>query len=333
MRRSNQKFTLILVTLASMLLISPPSAQVQNTTWVALGPFGEFNNEQTKVNGRLRSIEIRSIPNDYYVFVGVSSGGLWRSLGSAPAQWTNLGNKLPNPSVGAFAVHPNNIDNILVGTGDLNRYQGSGMFRTSTSGQNWVQISITVNPNYFFRILYLPGNTSIVLAATDSGLLRSIDGGVNWTVVLTGIVSDLVIDPSNAQRQYACRSEGNVSGVYRSDNGGVDWTLKTASVIQSADFGHGSLAVCQSSPTNLAVVYAKGNEKPVKGVLRSSNSGDDWTRIDGLPVAEGGEADHALAIAFRPTNASEIYVGANRLWQTTNGGTDWLKIQNQSIAQ
>lgn len=300
------------------------------TPWVPIGPTGDFGTGTFETtNGRIRSIHIQSIENDYYVYVGASSGGIWRAKGSTGPAWTSLGDRLPNPAVGAFAVHPNNSNDILVGTGDYNRYGGAGMlFRTTDAGQNWTKISLTVNPNAFFRIYYLPGNPNVVLAASSAGLLRSTNGPNGpWSVVLGGTISDLVIHPTNANTQYCCRAttSGNDGGVYRSTDAGQTWTLITSAYAPANEIGHSRIAVCRNVPNNLAFVYEFNGI--IHGIRRSTNGGNTWTVITGDPI-NAGQAFHALAIAFRPTNANELYVGANELWRSLDGGITWTYLRD-----
>jgi len=68
-----------------------------DTSWTPIGPTGNFNTTDQNDIGRIRSMHIQAIIGDYYVYVGGSSGGLWRARGSTGPVWTSLGDNLPNP--------------------------------------------------------------------------------------------------------------------------------------------------------------------------------------------------------------------------------------------
>jgi hypothetical protein len=57
--------------------------------WIPIGPTGDFGSGQPQI-GRVRSIHIQPITGDYYVYIGASSGGLWRSRRSTGPAWTDI---------------------------------------------------------------------------------------------------------------------------------------------------------------------------------------------------------------------------------------------------
>ncbi|HYW81155.1 MAG TPA: hypothetical protein VE890_16350, partial [Thermoguttaceae bacterium] len=74
----------------------------------------------------------------------------------------------------------------------------------------------------------------------EGGVLRTIDGGVNWSNLselgLSGLpdgpVSDLVADPGNADTFYAAVVG---QGIYRTTNGGTSWTSATGDLPGASD--------------------------------------------------------------------------------------------------
>jgi photosystem II stability/assembly factor-like uncharacterized protein len=313
-------------------------AQITPYPWSPIGPKGDLPSatEKIGVNGRIRAIEIRDLGGgDFYTYAGASSGGLWRSRGSmGPSVWTALGNTLPNPSVGALAVSPSNPDDILVGTGDWRRYAGAGMFHTIDGGLTWTKILLSPAPGFFFRILYYPSIPSIVLAATDKGLFRTDHGPDDplngWTLVLSGTVTDLAIDPSNATIQYACVKAGGLpgGGVFKSTDSGNTWVLKTDGYAPANQVGRGSISICRDFPTNVVFLYE--TNCLMADVLKSSDGGITWSSIVGnlftLPNAgpNNNQNCHAQAIAFRPNNPSEVFLAGADFYHTSDGGQNWI---------
>ena len=297
----------------------PPS--IAGSPWTRLGPVGNVSLQ----NGRIAGIHLRSDGSgSHLVYAGACNGGLWVARAvDGVGHWTSLGDNLPNPSVRAFAVNPTNPGRIIVGTGDYLRARGGGMFQTANGGASWTQIPISPTPDSFFRIHFLPSNPNVLLAASDQGILRSTDGGNTWTTRLSGFASDLIFHPTNANLQFACSHSGG-RGVFKSTDAGVTWTRIVHAVLpDSGDFGRASIAICRDFPLHMALLVEGGFN--LQGVYRTTNGGTTWTNITNNLAGFGdGQIWHAQAIAYRPNDSNQIYVGAVDIAHTTNGGTTWL---------
>lgn len=309
--------------------------------WKPVGPKGNF--DTSDFNGRLTGIHIRKIGVAAFIYTGACSGGMWLTAANSPS-WSSIGETLPNPSVRAFAIHPSNFLEILAGTGDWRRYPGAGMYRSLNGGTSWDEVILPVTPDSFFRIHYLPTNPNIVVAAcgsrgdaTRGGILRSTRGGVSdsWDFAhrdtggeMRGVATDLVLHPTNPSIQYACLLiPGSISGrgVYKSTDSGATWTMLTdPSLPTGSSFDRASIAICRDAPQNLALLVEDDNR--LQGVFKSTDGGDTWTNITTGSLANfgGNQVFHAQAIAFRPNDPQEIYVGAVGLAKTNDGGASWL---------
>jgi photosystem II stability/assembly factor-like uncharacterized protein len=172
-----------------------------------------------------------------------------------------------------------------------------------------------------------PGNPNTLLAASDAGLLRTTTGPTGtWNVVLSGQVTDFIIHPTNPNILYCCRQKmaSIQGGVYKSTDAGQTWFPITPNEL-SDRFGNARVAICRDAPSNVAFVYEFNGQ--IDGGGKSTNDGSTWTMFPSLP-AQRGEASHALAIAIRPTNPNEIYVAAQGLYRTTDGGANWEELRN-----
>ncbi len=297
--------------------IRRPSAAA--SSWISTGPTGNFVGRE--YNGRVAGIEIQPDGGSgYHLYVGASSGGLWKSTGSNLGSWVRLGDSLPNPSVRAFAVDPADSSRIFVGTGDYDRIKGSGLFVTTSGGAVWDPVTLSVNPEAFYRLSFVPGSAHTLLAASDQGILRSTTGGTTWDVVQVGHCTDLVIDPATPQRMYATvRGQG----LFRSIDGGGSWTLSTdPDLAPAADWGRASLAICRDTPATVALVVEKAHV--TRGVYRTTDSGGDWTNITGSLEGFGGQMSHAQAIAIHPSDPDQIFVGSVEIAVTPNAGSNWI---------
>lgn len=304
--------------------------------WQPLGPRGDFGGR----NGRMAGIHLRAIPSssDYWVFAGASSGGVYRASGAAGPAWTSFGDGIPNPSARAFDVHPDDIDDIIVGTGDYRRYGGAGLYRRVAG--TWTEITLPESPDAFFRVAFLPGQPDTILAAAASwnagatgGVFRSTDGGANWQETLADACTDIVIHPTNPMVMYACVVRGQ-RGIYRSTDAGGTWSFLSNPVApDSVRLNRGTLAICRDAPQTLAVIVEFNSA--LEGIFRSTNGGSSWDDItsgaEGIDLA--GQSSHAQAIAFRPNDPDEIYVGVIELARTSDGGASWdVKEKEHGIA-
>jgi len=309
-------------------------------TWAPIGPRGNLGlADGEQCNGRIASIQIDGASGELYV--GASSGGIWRANPNPelPLVWHDLGQNLPHPSVGALAVHPNDPDDILVGTGDSGREAGpgggfaggTGLFHTTDAGGHWTEVLVSTAqllfpPATFYRVLYQPGSHDVILAATNLGLFRS-EGGPSgpWAQVQTpGSFTDLVFDPSNADTAFACIIGGpQGTGLYKSPDAGRNWQ-QILSMNQGA---RGAIAICRHAPNVIATAWESGSL--VTAILRSVNGGRNWSSLGGT----GGNADPSvLAIAIAPNDANQVYVGSTGLWWTLNAGQTWELTSPRPIA-
>ncbi|HEY7389701.1 MAG TPA: hypothetical protein VH640_14390, partial [Bryobacteraceae bacterium] len=106
------------------------------------------------------------------------------------------------------------------------------MFVTTDGGSTWSAIqtgALQVN-----ALAIPPGQSSIIYAATSSGLLKSVDGGATWTNLIASAVSATLValDPKNPAIVYAVYAAPPVNGALpaaitlaRSADAGATWTV------------------------------------------------------------------------------------------------------------
>lgn len=288
------------------------------------------------------------------LFIGASSGGLFK-LGRFPIVpdwriWVPLSWNLEgSPSVGAFLVHPSDSNRILIGTGDRGRGDdvGSGLYRTSNGGASWSKVTITPQSAFFDKIVVdiddPSGNT--VVAATDTGLWKSVDFGQNWIRVYTGAagagVTDVVQHPSGSPWYLGVPGTGVVRcpgfGGYCFSDIGIndpvtrvtvavadsdpDWVFAlVAGRMTCSDYPYQACFTnfdCTGSASNLCT---RINSGLLNGIYRSGDSGATFTRIEapGVDQISGGQAFHAQAMAVDPTEPDRLMVGMAGVQMTYN---------------
>jgi uncharacterized repeat protein (TIGR01451 family) len=277
-------------------------------TWAQQGPApivqnGRTTNAFEAVSGRIGALAIRK---DGTVILGAAQGGVW-TYDETTKMWTSRTKDSDTQSVGSLAIAPSN-DNIV--------YMGSG--EGSLSGD----------------------------AYYGDGIYRSADGGVTWkhvSTLFTGqSVSDIAVDPTNANHLYAATLRGRAGvrrvsaptqtsfGVWESTDGGAHWTLRKGTTNEL----HGATNLVMD-PQNAKVLWASfwGD-----GIYRSTDGGKTWASALGdLPKGnflEGGTR-FALGISHPAGSASAtVYTGfdyfdssavyhQSQVYKTTTDGTTW----------
>jgi len=310
--------------------------------WVRVGPVGNFGSPSR--NGRISGIQILRDGSYYRLYAGACQGGLWYCNSLTLSNWNDIGRNLPNPSVRAFTVDPDDFSHIIVGTGDHRRYTGAGMFETFDAGATWSTKTLPIGtPEYFYRILDL-GDDPVsglrrLVAASSGGILYSADNGATWQrgqdtggVSLGSRWSDVIRHPTDPSWLYGVRCDwtvGGNSGIYLSQDYGETWAKFSGTGLPpSEDWTRGSLAISKSTPGTLALMLTNGNV--LRGIYKSTNIGFNWTDITGELIDPGAgysfggdQVWHAQAIAFHPDDANFIIVAGVGLASTHDGGSTW----------
>lgn len=226
------------------------SSLVKNIPFENIGP--------SIMSGRVVDLDVNpDKPSEFYV--GYASGGLWYTNNNGTTFEPVMDNS-PTQNVGEVTVDWKS-GTIWVGTGENNAsrssYAGIGLLKSTNHGQTWENMGL-MDAHHIGRILINPNN-------------------VNEVVV--GAVGHLYSD--NDER-----------GVYKTKDGGKTWTrtlfVNTESGIIDID----------RDPNNFNLMYASAWDKDRKawnfegsgngsGVYKSTDGGDNWTKLDGFPSGDG----------------------------------------------
>ncbi|MCC8251211.1 WD40/YVTN/BNR-like repeat-containing protein [Saccharothrix luteola] len=282
------------------------------TPWYSIGP--------RNINGRVKSIAVHPTDPDI-VYAAAASGGVWKTT-DAGQSWRPLWDTQESLTFGSIAIAPSEPDTIYAGTGEWTpnwgpSYPGSGMYVSNDAGASWVRHTSLVTRRVS-KVAVSPVDASTVLAAGNSGLERSTDGGVGWDTVLAGLIADVVFDPNDGNICYASRDD---DGIYRSTDAGVSWDLLPAGPTGAA---------ANWAKLAIGTAGAHGSEflavKSVGTVHLSTDAGLTWSTVAGSHgVGWTGWCD---MIAVAPDDEDVIVVGgkASSVELTTDGGVMWSAI-------
>ena len=180
-----------------------------------------------------------------------------------------------------------------------------GLFRSRDAGATWLPANPGRIVSGAIGLAVDPTDSTHLLLATDSGLLRSRNGGLDWTLeaasVLVGAVFAVAL---GGDGRHALVSTG--TDLFRTTDG-LAWR-KTPAPAGAAP----ARALVAAGPERL---YLAG----WRGLHRSDDGGATWTDITaGIPQ------DPVSAVAPVAASPDHVYVVAGgRLWSSTDAGVTW----------
>ena len=325
--------------------IQPRDAGIWNWQWLGPGNIG----------GRIRSIVIHPTNTDL-MWIGGVSGGIWRSEDGG-GFWYPINDFLPTLAIGCMTMHPSNPNIMFVGTGEMDGsgdfMPGAGIFKSTDGGWNWRQIPDTANWRYVTRISVSPTSSQNVLAATNSGLYRSVDTGETWSLV-TDVpqirLMDVKFHPSNGS--LAVAGTMDFGDVYYTTNGGIDWHLSNFDVPPAeTTLTQATTPDGDDEPDLIHVVSTVGFEIWDQTDLGTGGSLEDvsideevesgtqmyvkdlqFAHAVGEPIAS--RRKNRVELAWAAGEPSIVYasmnVGRGTIWGSGDGGATFVRLNNES---
>jgi photosystem II stability/assembly factor-like uncharacterized protein len=217
----------------------------------------------------------------------------------------------------AVCFAPSNSNYIVIGN-------DGGIDYSSNGGTSWsASTSLPITQFYAGDISYTSPNV-ILAGAQDNGTNRTLTGNLNdWQTIYGGDGFYCLVDYLNPQNVYASSQNG---GLGRSTNGGSSF-LGATSGLQGAG----------TSMTNWSTPYVMDKTNPLTlycgtyMVHKTINGMQSWTPIS--PDLANGHIQNLGTITtvdVSKSNPNVIYAGTDdaNVWVTTNGGTNWTKINS-----
>ncbi|MGH7460556.1 MAG: WD40/YVTN/BNR-like repeat-containing protein, partial [Longimicrobiales bacterium] len=275
------------------------SALYKAISWRNVGPFRGG-----------RSVAVAGVPAQHLTyFAGYTGGGLWRT-DDAGISWRNISDGFfKTGSVGAIAVAPSDANVIYVGMGEhavrgQSSTYGDGVYRSTDQGKTWTHAGLAPT-RQISAVRVHPGNADVVYVAAqgdrwkgtaERGIYRSLDGGKNWSLMLRG--------------------ENPTSGA--SD---LSMDVTNPRILYAAFWDHQRLP------------WQVRSGGPGSGIWKSTDGGDNWTRLkDGLPALMG-----KIGVAVSPANPERVYaiVEAEQggLYRSDDAGQTWRRLSEDRLIQ
>jgi len=302
--------------------------------------------------GLPESVEVRAIavhPQDSDVIYVGTQDGPYRSADGGN-RWQRLGFPDRGAVIWSLTIHPTRPDILYAGTAPV------ALYRSEDGGDNWMRLPRAISPAHceragfdtrVIRITVDPGRPDDVYAALEvSGVIRSADGGENWTDV-SGSLIKLAGQPhlqSNVGGRHCGHCEGMLDshamavsaaapgsaflairmGLFRSDDRGTSW--------RDTEIGRYSpLTYCRDvivSPHDARVMYACLSQAAVStegSLYRSNDLGQSWSRFDrGVNVRYT-----MMAVCVHPRDPARVYCVSRggQVFGTEDAGASWREYR------
>ncbi len=310
--------------------------QDNSDPWQSIGP----NN----IGGRCLSVAIHPVDTSI-IFLGSSSGGLWKSTtgGIGANAWTLVNTGFPSSAVSSIAIDSANPNVMYIGTGENYGYQfsengldvrvtrgmyGIGILKSVNGGSTWTKSLDWSydNKRGVWRVIINPKNSNVLYAATSEGIYKSINAGTSWMQVANyKMVMDLKLNQSDTNVLYA--SVGNLTnnvpltdkGIFKSTNGGINWT-KLSGGLPASWTGKATIELYKG---NQNFIYASiPNDLSYVGYYKSTNAGNNWTALSTtVPIGNQGWYNNGHFVKANDPNT--ILVGTINVEKSINGGSSF----------
>ena len=289
--------------------------------------------------GRINCITFHPTNNNIF-WVGAPSGGLWKTIDGGTS-WEVLTDNLPVIGVSGIVLSNDyeTSKTIYIATGDRDAGDNYsiGVLKSTNDGESWDETGLSFNVSQKYRITRLlmhPINSNIIIAATNKGIYKTVDTGVNWPKVIDGEFYDMEFkyNCEDTVIYAATKDYYNSPDIYKSTDGGDNWNL-TYSFPTSA-----YRVELDPSQSDSTIIYALvcNQSSALEGVYKSTNSGVSFTKVFDGSVSgnnilgyayEGndtyGQGFYDLTLAVSPVDENHVFVGGVNTWETTDGGSNW----------
>jgi hypothetical protein len=321
--------------------------------WVSVGPRGFYGDNG--FFGSLPQLDAGRIPalafhptDRFTIYAGTSAGGVWKSTNEG-ANWVPLTDTECSLVTGSITIDPVNPDIVYVGSGEVSEgTAGCGVLRSTNGGASWTTYGadvFTASAAQSWAIYSIvvdrgtAGSTTstIVLASTLRGIMRSTNSGQTWTVVTPALTfSDLKQHPTDPDVMYAARV--GVAGsafppaLWRSNDRGLTWGAVTTFPTDSVS--RMEIAVSPARPGSVWMIAGRP-DRQLGGIWRWDDATNSRSTLDafGPRVTEptgrlnfGGQSEYNLMIAVDPSDADLIYIGGVRAYRSIDGGVTFREM-------
>jgi len=236
-------------------------------------------------------------------FLG-TDGGVSKTSNNGQ-NWTEINGNMNIAQIYKIGLASNNSSKLITGHQD----NGSNLL----NGSNWSQVYGGDGMDCFID---WNNNNTLVASTQNGGFTRSINGGANWSAIVSGLsgnpawVAPIVQDPLSANTYYC-----GYQNVFKSTNQGNTWTI-------ISNFNT-TLDEIKVSPLNPNIIFATSTN----AIWKTSNGGTTWSNITPTNLIGNNQITDLTMDNLNPNNiyiTLSGYSAGIKVLASYNGGSTWI---------
>jgi photosystem II stability/assembly factor-like uncharacterized protein len=273
----------------------------------------------TIANVDIISLTVDPSDNTVY-YAGTAADGLLYSY-DAGASWARPEDAtLRSGKVVNVAVDPRDVCTYYVLKTDR-------VMKTTTCGRSFTADTYTetrTDETLTSMILDWYAPDTLYLTSTAGDVIRTTDGGRNWTTVerVNDQLYSVIVSNSDSRILLAGSRR---HGIFRSVDGGTSWTELGDTLkkdFRDSDYFYDFAQTADGKTMYMSTKY---------GLLTSVDIGATWTEV---PLITAHGEVPILALTVDPVNGANVMYGtSNTFYSSTNGGTAWATKQLPSTRE
>jgi photosystem II stability/assembly factor-like uncharacterized protein len=263
------------------------------------------------------------------VTIGLQDG-VWRSDDCGDS-WRRLSAPAPGLAVWSLSRHPSEPRTIFAG------YEPCAIVRSLDDGANWEKLAVAATfpditmrpdpmPKRVLAIAVDPADPNDIYAGLEiGGLIRSLDGGSNWTGVIDGLYVDegavdlhsVVVSPVHA----GVVTVATRIGVFRSLDRGGRWRDLAVPRLRPAGAYCRALAYAPGAPATLYLAAGNDFDGDRGALFVSKDDGASWRMLDlGSPLKTT-----VFAVVVDPNRPDHVFCTTKigQVFGSTDRGEHW----------
>ncbi len=282
--------------------------------WAAQGPGPSLDGQvenvapNDEVVGAIHTV-VAHPTNADILYIGGTNGGIWKTTNATAASptWTPLTDDLSSMSIGALEMDP---------TDGTHQTLVAGVGRYSSFGRG---------------------------GGSRTGLLRTIDGGSNWTELdgggtlvgknISGVASrgNTIVASVNVADSFTF---GNI-GIFRSTDGGLTFTrISVGDGSGDSGLPAGASYDLAGDPNNSAILYTSivfNNTATLNGIYKSTDTGATWSKVSDSQI-DRLVSENTSNIEIAVGNNNNVYAAIinngnpEGFFRSGDGGSSWVQM-------
>ena len=300
---------------------APPTTPGLLTPWRLTGPTRTLVDTIVSLGEHGGSLLTESVDG---VRRSVDLGATWTEPAGLPP--TSPGATTSSSEIAVLASDPDIaylLDSTRPAATPYDERPGPSLYRSADAGATWTAVeSDALAGRIVFDIAVIPvtdGPPALLVLDGESGILRSVDGGITFAAATQGIPPDpdaggIAVGAIAAGPQPGVAFAASPSALYRTTDGGASWRA-TCIVDDAMPCGRPFVA-----PGDGALVLLASS----RGIVRSVDAGASWRQV-GTAVLPGTDAGGIDTVAMSATDPPiSVASGIAGLFRSRDGGSTWI---------